>query len=141
MKAFLDTSVLVATFYGDDERHESSFELFTSLNKKSGCIGTHSLAETYAVLTRMPGKEKASPDEALLFLGDVSARLLLVDLTAKEYFETLEQAAAVGITGGTIYDALLGACAAKAGAEHIYTWNRKHFSQLSEAVARRIRTP
>jgi predicted nucleic acid-binding protein len=35
MKAFLDTSVLVATFYADHEHHEPSFKLFVRQEKKS----------------------------------------------------------------------------------------------------------
>jgi predicted nucleic acid-binding protein len=45
MKAFLDTSVLVATFYGEHEHHGSSFALFLRLNKKSGCTAAHRLTE------------------------------------------------------------------------------------------------
>ena len=33
MKAFLDTSVLVAAFYGDHEHHEPSIELFLRYEK------------------------------------------------------------------------------------------------------------
>ena len=37
MKASLDISVLVGTFYGEHEHHDLSFALFVSLNKKTGC--------------------------------------------------------------------------------------------------------
>ena len=77
----------------------------------------------------------------MLFLGDVRERLTIVTLTAEEYYETLKNAAASGIVGGTIYDALLGRCAMKAEAEYIYTWNVKHFQQFSPDIVRRLRTP
>jgi predicted nucleic acid-binding protein len=80
MRAFLETSVLVATFYGDHEHHERSFELFVGLTKKTGFVAAHSLAETYSVITGMPGKNKVSPDEALLFIDDVRERVSVVSI-------------------------------------------------------------
>jgi predicted nucleic acid-binding protein len=141
VKAFLDTSVLVAAFYYGHEHHQSSFELFLNQDKKSGCTGAHSLSEVYATVTGMPGKDRASGDEALLFLGNVRDRLMIVSLDAKEYIAALEAAAAVGVTGGGIYDAILGHCALKARAESIYTWNVRHFARLGEAIATRVKTP
>jgi predicted nucleic acid-binding protein len=122
VKAFLDTSVLVATFYADHEHHESSIELFLRYEKREVCCGAHSLAEVYASLTGMPGKDRVGPDEAMLFLGNIRERLSIIALTDREYFKALEALAGAGITGGGIYDGTLGHCALKAGAETIYTW-------------------
>jgi predicted nucleic acid-binding protein len=141
VKAFLDTSVLVATFYGEHEHHEPSFALFLRLNKKSGCTAAHCLAEVYSVLTGMPGKDRASPDEALLFLADVRERLTLAALDGEEYTRVMEDAAAAGIAGGGIYDAIIGGCAMKAKAEAIYTWNIKHFARLGADIASRAKMP
>ena len=69
-------------------------------------------------------------DEALLFLGDVRNRVSVVSLNAEEYARAIEEAASLGIVDGGIYDALLGACALKAKAGTIYTWNVKHFERL-----------
>ena len=67
MKAFLDTSVLVATFYADHEHHLPSIDLFVRFKQKDVCCCAHSLMEVYATLTGMPGKRRTSGDEALLF--------------------------------------------------------------------------
>jgi predicted nucleic acid-binding protein len=141
MDAFLDTSVLVATFYGDHERHGASFQVFLRQTKETGCTAAHCLAETYAVVTAMPGKDRASPDEALLFLSDVRERLTLIALDESEYFKVLESAAAEGISGGTAYDAIIGQCAMKANAQTVYTWNTKHFKRLGAQIASRLREP
>jgi predicted nucleic acid-binding protein len=140
VKAFLDTSVLVATFYGDMSTMTRA-ALFVRLNKKSGCAAAHCLAEVYSVLTGMPGKDRASPDEVLLFLADVRERLTLVALDGEEYTRVLEDAAAAEITGGGIYDAIIGGCAMKAKAEAIYTWNTKHFARLHADMASHAKTP
>lgn len=141
MKAFLDTSVLVAVFYAEHEHHEPSFALFLKQNKRSACIAAHSLAEVYSVLTGMPGKDRASADEAMLFLGNVRERLSIVALDQEAYFALLTDMAVIGITGGAIYDAILARCALQARAETIYTWNPKHFTRLGSAVASRVKTP
>jgi predicted nucleic acid-binding protein len=141
VKAFLDTNVLVATFYGDHEHHERSLDLFAVQNRNSGCTATHNLAEVYSVLTGMPGKHRATPDEALLFLEDVRARLTVVGLETREHFRAVKALAASGVTGGGIYDGLLGYTAVKAKAQYIYTWNVKHFSRLGPEIFGRVRTP
>jgi predicted nucleic acid-binding protein len=141
VKAFLDTSVLVATFYGEHEHHEPSFDLFLQQKKSTACTAAHCLAEVYSVVTGMPGKDRASPDEALLFLRDVRERLGLVTLDEIEYFKVLEDTATAGIVGGTAYDAIIAHCALKANAQSIYTWNVKHFNRLGETIAARVRQP
>lgn len=141
MKAFLDSSVLVATFYGHHEYHEPSIDLFLRFEKKEVCCGAHSLAEVYSVLTGRSGKERVSGDEALLFLGDVRERLTIVALNSDEQVKAIKEAAALGVAGGGIYDALLGHCALKAKADCIYTWNVKHFERLGPQVSKRVKTP
>jgi predicted nucleic acid-binding protein len=141
VKAFLDTSVLVATFYADHEHHPPSIDLFLRFGKKDTCCGAHSLAEVYATLTGMPGKRRVSGDEALLFLDDIRQRLTLVALDGEEYFQMTGTSAAGGLVGGAIYDAILGHCALKAKAEVIYTWNPRDFLRLSPAIASRVKSP
>jgi predicted nucleic acid-binding protein len=139
--AFLDTSVLVATFYGDHEHHEASADVFLKFGKKQACCGAHSLAEVYSSLTRIPGKHRISGEQAMLFLAIIRDRLTVVTLDDEEYFQAIEEASSVGVVGGTIYDAVLARCALQARAETIYTWNVKHYQQLGPKVAARVRTP
>ena len=141
MKAFLDTSVLVATFYGDHEHHAPSLDIFLRFGKQDTGCAVHSLAEVYATLTAMPGQRRVGPDAALLFLRDVRENLTLVSLDETEYFQVLEDAAAVALTSGAIYDALIASCALKSHAETIYTWNTKDFLRLPPALSARVRKP
>jgi predicted nucleic acid-binding protein len=141
VKAFLDTSVLVATFYADHEHHAPSIDLFLRYGKRDASCGAHSLAEVYATLTGMPGRRRVSGDEALLFLGDIRERLTIVALDEQEYFQVVEASAAAHLSGGTIYDAILGHCALKAQAKVIYTWNAKDFLRLPPAIAGRVKNP
>ena len=89
----------------------------------------------------MPGKDRATPDEAMLFLGDLRERLTIIALTLPEYSSALEESAAMGIMGGGVYDSLIGYCFKKSKAATLYTWNVKHFTRLGPAIAGRVKTP
>ena len=140
MKAFLDTSVLVATFYAHHQFHQPSIDLFLRFKKNEACCGAHSLAEIYSSLTGR-SRERVSGDEAMLFLADARERLAIVSLDREEYFKALEASSALGIAGGAIYDAVLARCAIKAKAQAIYTWNAKDFTRLGPEIARRVKAP
>ncbi|HBY58417.1 MAG TPA: twitching motility protein PilT [Solibacterales bacterium] len=141
MRAFLDTSVLVAAFYVDHPHHEPSFRLLADSKKGSACCALHSLAEVYATLTSMPQPRRVAGDQALLFIGSIRERLTLVGLSERDYAQMLESSAAGSVLGGGIYDAILGYCALKAGAQTIYTWNTRDFLRLPSAIASRVRRP
>lgn len=89
----------------------------------------------------MPGKHRISREQAMLFLSDMHERLTIVLLDDQEYFQAIARAAAAGVVGGTIYDALLVHCALKAKAEIIYAWNLKHYGQFGSEATKRVRTP
>jgi predicted nucleic acid-binding protein len=141
MKAFLDTSVLVPVFYGDHEHHAASLDLFTKFPQKDVCCGAHSLVEVYSTLTRMPGKHRISSEQGMLFVTNIRERLTVVALNADEYGDMLQKFTSIGIVGGAIYDALLAACAIKAKAETLFTWNLRHYGQFGPEVTRILKTP
>lgn len=141
MTSFFDTSVLLPVFLEDHEHHEASLEAFLGVDKRDGSCGAHSLAEVYSSFTRMPLRHRLTGEQAVVILGEIRDRLSVVSLNADEYYDMIREAAARGVLGGTIYDALLGRCALKAGAETIYTWNLRHFQQFGPELVRRLRTP
>lgn len=142
MKAFLDTSVLIATFYAHHQFHQPSIALFLSARKSEACCGAHSPAETYASLTGRIGRDRVSGDQAMLFLGNVRARLSIISLTDREYFGALEASAMTGIAAGAICDAILGHCALKSKAETIYIsggYSMAHAVQLRHGKSRIVK--
>ena len=70
----------------------------------------------------------------------IEERFSCVSLDVAEY-RALVHAAALGVIGGTLYDALIGACARKAKAEILYTWNVRQFERLGNGVAELVQTP
>jgi predicted nucleic acid-binding protein len=138
---FLDTSVLVAAVLVQNAHHQRSLSAFLRTDKRQSCCAAHSLAEVYSTLTRLPGNQRMSSDQVLVLLDDIRNRFTLVALEPEEYCATIAEAAARGITGGTIYDALIARCALKAKATTIYTWNVEHFRRCGPDIAQRVRTP
>lgn len=65
----------------------------------------HSLAETYAVLTRLPGDVRLSPIDAARLMADRFATPLL--MSTKTTRRLPEILAARGIAGGATYDAMI----------------------------------
>ena len=53
----------------------------------------------------------------------------------------LDQYAAIGITGGGIYDGLLARCAEKAKADILLTWNLRDFTRFGPGVTQLVKTP
>ena len=78
----------------------------------------------------MPGRNRATAEQAMLFLADIKQRLTLIALDADEYITALQAASAAGALGGAIYDALIASCALKAQAEALFTWNLRHYRRL-----------
>jgi predicted nucleic acid-binding protein len=141
VKVFLDTSVMVAAFWGDHTGHDASLQVFTEATKQTGSCGIHSLAEVYGTMTALPVRPALGPDQVFLFVQQISERLTPVSLDQAEYLGAIRELSERGLAGGRVYDALLLACARKAQTETILTWDLKHFRQLAPDLADRIRTP
>jgi predicted nucleic acid-binding protein len=141
VKAFFDTSVLVAAVREADQRHEVSRKLLMQFAPHEASCAAHTLAELYASLTGMRPPNRLRPEQAELVLEHFKINLHCMTLTADEVLQTIHRTAALKLPGGIIYDALLLACARKIEAERIYTWNVKHFQMVAPDLAERIVTP
>ncbi len=78
-------------------------------NGREVALSGHALAETYSVLTRLPGDLRLAPADAARLLADrfVEPFLLGAD-TARHLPEVLGR---LGIAGGAVYDALVALAA------------------------------
>ena len=145
MRVFLDTSVLVASVFDFHDAHFRCLPLLGRVQegKDEGFISAHSLAEMYAVLTKSPPPLRHSPEQALLSIEENILKYFnVLHLTGADYRTLIRDAATVGIQGGTIYDAVLLKCAAKANPERIYTLNLKHFQAVAPVdISRSLASP
>ena len=106
----LDTSAAVALVVEDHEAHAATLEAVRG--RRLGLAG-HAWFETYSVLTRLPGGLRRSPaDVAALLAHDFPAMAFLAEEAAAALGPEL---ARLGISGGAVYDALVGAAARQHG--------------------------
>jgi predicted nucleic acid-binding protein len=139
MNVFCDTNVLVAAFCESHPNHDAARPIVERIRsgKDKGFVALHSLAEVYAVLTRLPGNFRVDAANAWRVISEnVLKDFTIVSLTPKEYACALEDAANSGIEGGMTYDALLVAAARKSRAERIFTGNVRHFWMIADEEMR-----
>ena len=145
MRVFLDTTVLIAALLEQHQDHARAFPALERVQQGMdvGFIAAHSLAEMYAVLTKVPAPFRHAPEQALLSIEENILKYFKVaDLSADDYAALLREAALSGIQGGTIYDALLLKCASKAKVGRIFTLNLRHFQAVaSRELAAIISSP
>ncbi len=144
MDIFFDTSVLAASAVRHHPHHPQAARAVNEVigRSHSGYITAHSLAEMYAVLTRLPLQPMIHPTEARRIIEEnVVAHFHVLALAGKDYREVLRQMAGEGIKGGAVYDALLLHCARRKGCERIYTFHTGHFERLAPDLSGRICAP
>ena len=102
----LDTSAAIALVVEDHEAHLVTRDAVRG--RRLGLAG-HAWFETYSVLTRLPGGLRRSPaDVAALLSHDFPASAFLTEQAAAAFGSEL---ARLNISGGAVYDALVGAAA------------------------------
>ncbi len=138
---FVDTSVIVAASTPSDHRHEACIDLLSVADSRGGACAAHTLAEIFSVLTGRPASLRMPPLDAARLVAHTRKRLTVVSLTPTEHLSAIQSLAALGYSGGMIYDALLLACARKIDAKRIYTLNPKHFRQIAPDLTSRILEP
>lgn len=144
MKTLADTSCLVAAMIEAHPVHVRALAWFEQVRseKNSLLVCVHTLAELYAVLTRLPLKPRIGPDLARrLIRENVEAAATVIALEPSDYAAVLDRMAELGLSGGVIYDALAVRAAEKAGAGCLVTLNETDFRRLCPDGAVTITTP
>lgn len=100
-----DSSVLVAALAAWHPRHQDARAALKGVEVVVG----HVLLETYSVLTRLPAPHRISATSAGLALGGLTWRV--VGLSGQDQADLLSVCSSRGISGGTVYDALIAATA------------------------------
>lgn len=102
----LDTSVAIALLV---QTHRDHAAVVRWWGGRTVVLSGHALAETYSVLTRLPGDLRVSPPDAARLLGErFGPPFLLGSDRAARLPEVLSE---LGIAGGAVYDALVGLAA------------------------------
>lgn len=111
MTVAVDTSVAVPLLVRSHDDHAAVVRWWDG---QEIALSGHALAETYSVLTRLPGDARLAPaDAALLLTSRFSPPLVLSSSRARKLPDTLSR---LGIAGGAVYDALVALAAKEHGA-------------------------
>ena len=102
----LDTSVAIPLLV---QTHRAHAAVVRWWNGRAVSLSGHALAETYSVLTRLPGDLRLAPDDAARLLDErFGEPFLLGPSVARRLGARL---ARHGIAGGAVYDALVALAA------------------------------
>lgn len=123
----VDTSVVVAAFASWHEGHEAAAAALARRPR----LPAHVAVETYSVLTRLPPPHRAAADLVIAFL-DARFPGASLPLPGSAHDALLREAARRGISGGGVYDALVGATARHAGA--VLLTRDRRASQVYDAL-------
>jgi predicted nucleic acid-binding protein len=142
-RALFDTSVLVAGMVSGHPDFTLAQPLLhrVATGKLTGLISTHSLAETFAVLTRLPLKPMIGPHVARKILEENLKHFEKVPLLEADYLAVIARLEGLQFSGGAIYDALIAQAALKAQATVLYSFNVAHFVRLGADVAKLVVKP
>lgn len=110
MTVAVDTSVAVPLLVRSHQHHP---EVVRWWGGQELALSGHALAETYSVLTRLPGDARLSAEDAARLLdARFAAPLVLSGSRARTVHVTLSR---LGIAGGAVYDGLVALAAKEHG--------------------------
>ena len=106
----VDTSVAVALVVADHDHHDA---VVAAIGARRLGLAGHAAFETFSVLTRLPPPARREPKvvDQLIRASFPASRFLGAEETAA----LLDRLAGLGIAGGAVYDALVGAVAVAQG--------------------------
>lgn len=135
MPGFLpDTSCMVAAVCAWHEHHERAAEEIErrSARGEELVVAGPALVEAYAILTRLPPPHRLSPSDALTLVeANFMRASRIIALGAAAYRTLLRRAPKDGVAGGRMYDSVIAACALRARAAALLTFNADHFLAYS----------
>ena len=102
----IDTSVAIPLLVASHPQHVA---IAAWANGRSLSLSGHAHAETYAVLTRLPGDARVGPQDAVLLMEDNFAPALV--LSARGARAVHRELAERGVSGAATYDGLVALAA------------------------------
>lgn len=143
MKVLFDTSVLIAAFVVNHPHHDICAPWVERAKSQAieGFIASHTLAETYAVLTRLPLRPPISAELAQRLIEENLSKFEVVSLVAADYHTVIARMVSLNLIGGSIYDVLIAQAALNAKVNILLTLNSKHFTRQGENIAQLVQVP
>lgn len=108
----VDTSVALALLIASHRHHDAARAW---LSGRKVALSGHAAAETFSVLTRLPGDARFRPEDAARLISSRFAPTLVPETPTIRNLPGI--LAPLGIAGGAVYDALVGLAARDNGAD------------------------
>lgn len=140
----MDTSVVLAGTLSTHPLHTQALPWLSKAKARDFefFLSAHTLAETFAVLTRLPTQPPVTPVIAhQLIRENLISCATIVALTGADYIAVLDELAMTGFTGGITYDAIIVKAAKLAQVDYLLTSNVKHFQKLWPEHVDRVIAP
>lgn len=106
----LDTSAAIPLLM---EQHDAHKVVASAVGDRPLSLAGHSLAETYSVLTRLPGDSRLEIDDAITLIDTrIESVLPLSDSVQRTLHRRLRD---VGVSGGAVWDGIIALTAVEHG--------------------------
>ena len=128
-----DTSVFISAFVRSHPHHDRAISWVQKI--KNGdfqlLVSAHTLLECYSILTGKILLPRISPSEAQQIIKENILRdAKVITLTIKDYSDLTTFCSTSLLSGGIVYDAQIYYAAKKGNADHLLTFNQKHFRRI-----------
>ena len=143
MKVLMDTSTLVAAVLPSHAHHATCVGWLEAAKQTAFelVISVHTIADLYAVLTRMPVRPRITGPIAVQFIANILTAAKPVSLSARHYYEVVDSLSQCGLVGGVVYDGVIVKAAEIEGVDYLLTLNKPDFDRVWPAAAARIISP
>jgi predicted nucleic acid-binding protein len=143
VKVLFDTNVLIGAFLPEHKSHADCVVWLerAQLDEIAGYVGTHSLAELYSNLTKLPLKQKITPALAQGLITTNLQTFVKVSLDVADYMTAIEVVTRYGLVSGAVFDAVIAQAGLKVGVDRILTFNVRDFERLGDEVRGLIQVP
>lgn len=133
MALFFDTSIVIAGTVAAHPQHHRALPWLQQAytHDVRMVISSHVIAESFAVLTKLPVRPRMPASTAVHILTEnIISHATIIELTQDDYTTVLARMNQLNLSGGIIYDALLLQAARKANCDALITLNEKDFVRL-----------
>lgn len=133
MKIGVDSCIIIAGVHANHPLHAVAANwLIRNIAENDLLVAHHSILETFAVLTRLPGRLRTSGAEARqLIQTTVKTNMALAPFDETAIWRSLDSLTRQGAVGGGAYDGFILKTLRDAGAEALATFNTRHFAGLA----------
>ena len=136
MKIGVDSNIIVAGLHANHPLHAIAADwLIRDISLNELIVAHHTVLESYAVLTRLPGQFKISSTEAKQLLETtIRPNMQIADFSADTIWDCLDFMVIQTSVGGNSYDCFIFRILENAGVETIATFNTSHFKRFTSTI-------